>query len=70
VSLLATAGAELGKFHAPHVDWKAMSPLVAVLGGSAIVLMAGIVPGRRRQRVVPAALAIVALLAARAVNIL
>jgi hypothetical protein len=46
------------------VDWKLMSPLVAVLGGSVIVLMAGLLPGRRRQRAVPAVLAIVALLAA------
>jgi NADH-quinone oxidoreductase subunit N len=64
VSLLAAAHSQLSHFHAPHVDWKGMSPLVAVLGGSVIVLMAGILPGRRKQRVLPAALAIVSLLAA------
>jgi NADH-quinone oxidoreductase subunit N len=64
VSLLAAAGSELGKFHAPHVDWKAMSPLVAVLGGSVVVLAAALLPWRRRQRAVPALLAIVALFAA------
>jgi NADH-quinone oxidoreductase subunit N len=64
VSPLAAAGSELAKFHAPHVDWKGMSPLIAVLGGSVAVLMAGLLPGRRRQRALPAGLAIVALLAA------
>jgi NADH-quinone oxidoreductase subunit N len=64
VTALAAAHSELSNFHAPHIDWKAMSPLVAVLGGSVIVLIAGILPGRRLQRVLPAALAIVALLAA------
>jgi NADH-quinone oxidoreductase subunit N len=64
VSLLASAGSELGRFHAPHLDWKAMSPLLTVLGGSAVVLLSGLLPGRRRQRVLPAALTIVALLVA------
>ncbi|HKP88708.1 MAG TPA: NADH-quinone oxidoreductase subunit N [Thermoleophilaceae bacterium] len=64
MSVLAAAGAELSKFHAPHVDWKAMSPLIAVIGGSIVVLVAGMLPGRRRQRGLPAALAIAALLAA------
>src|SRR3989440_4215593 len=62
--MIATAQSQLGHFHAPHVDWKLMSPLVAVLGGSVVVLMAGLIRGRRVQRVVPAALAIVSLLAA------
>jgi NADH-quinone oxidoreductase subunit N len=64
VSLLAAAHSELSNFHAPHVDWKGMSPLVAVLGGSVIVLLAGLLPGRRLQRALPAGLAIVSLLAA------
>ena len=62
--MIAAAQSQLGHFHAPHVDWKLMSPLVAVLGGSVVVLMAGLIRGRRVQRVVPAALAIVSLLAA------
>jgi NADH-quinone oxidoreductase subunit N len=64
VSLLADAQSQLAGFDAPHVDWKAMSPLIAVLGGSVVVLMAGLVGGRRLQRMLPAALAIVSLLAA------
>src|SRR3989440_52038 len=62
--MIATAQSQLGHFHAPHVDWKLMSPLIAVLGGSVIVLMVGLLRGRRTQRIVPAALAIVSLLAA------
>ena len=62
--MIATAQSQLGHFHAPHVDWKLMSPLVAVLGGSVIVLLAGLIRGRRVQRTIPAALAIVSLLAA------
>jgi NADH-quinone oxidoreductase subunit N len=46
------------------VDWKAMSPLIAVLGGSVVVLLAGLIRGRRWQRTGPAALALVSLLAA------
>jgi NADH-quinone oxidoreductase subunit N len=63
-ALLADAQAQLQGFHAPHVDWKGMSPLLAVLGGSVIVLIAGLVRGRRLQRALPATLAIVALLTA------
>jgi NADH-quinone oxidoreductase subunit N len=62
--IAATQSQLLGHFHAPHVDWKGMSPLIAVLAGSVVVLMAGLLPGRRRQRAVPAVLAIVSLLAA------
>src|SRR5919199_6907725 len=64
MTVLANAQSQLAGFHAPHVDWKAMSPLLAVLGGSVVVLMAGLVSGRRLQRALPAALAIVSLLAA------
>jgi NADH-quinone oxidoreductase subunit N len=41
-----------------------MSPLLAVLGGSVIVLLAGLFRSRRLQRTLPASLAIVSLLAA------
>jgi NADH-quinone oxidoreductase subunit N len=64
VSLLAAAQSQLGHFVAPHVDWKAMSPLVAVLGGSVVVLMAGLIRGPRVQRTLPAALTIASLLVA------
>jgi NADH-quinone oxidoreductase subunit N len=64
VTVLASAQSQLGGFHAPHVDWKGMSPLLAVLGGSVIVLLAGLFRSRRLQRTLPASLAIVSLLAA------
>jgi NADH-quinone oxidoreductase subunit N len=64
VTVLASAQSQLSGFHAPHVDWKGMSPLLAVLGGSVIVLLAGLFRGRRLQRTLPASLAIVSLLAA------
>ena len=62
--MIAAAHNTLGSFHAPHIDWKAMSPLIAVLGGSVVVLLAGLLPGRRVHRVVVPALAIASLLAA------
>ena len=64
MSLLAKAQSQLGGFHAPHVDWKGMSPLLAVLGGSVIVLLAGLIRGRRVQRTLPASLAVASLVAA------
>jgi NADH-quinone oxidoreductase subunit N len=64
VTVLASAQSQLAGFHAPHVDWKGMSPLLAVLGGSVIVLLAGLFRSRRLQRTLPASLAIVSLLAA------
>src|SRR5205823_2346519 len=63
-AVLAAAQTQLGHFHAPHVDWKAMSPLISVLGGSVVVLIAGLLPGRRVQRVVIPVLASASLLAA------
>src|SRR5438874_10662296 len=62
--MIAAVQNQLGPFHAPHMDWKAMSPLLAVLGGSAIVLVVGLLPGRRIQRLVAPILAIASLLAA------
>ncbi len=41
--------------HIPHVDFKGLSPLIAIVGGSLIVLMVGLIRGRTVQRaVVPA----------------
>jgi len=62
--VIGAVHSQLGPFHAPHVDWKGMSPLLSVLGGSAAVLIAGLFPGRRTQRVVVPVLAIAALIAA------
>jgi NADH-quinone oxidoreductase subunit N len=54
----------LAEVQAPHVDYEALSPLLAVAGGSIVVLMAGLLPQRVVQRVVLPALTIAALLAA------
>src|SRR4051812_15755128 len=35
----------------PHVDFKGLSPLIAVIGGSCIVLLVGLIRGRAVQRV-------------------
>src|SRR5205085_10383421 len=51
-------------FHAPHMDWKGLSPLIAVLGGSVLVLMLGLVRRRAVQRRVVPVVAIASLLAA------
>src|SRR2546428_1913005 len=56
--------AKTAAFHAPHVSWKGLSPLIAVLGGSVLLLMVGLVRGRVVQRAVVPALAIGSLLAA------
>jgi NADH-quinone oxidoreductase subunit N len=69
MTVLAKAASQLSGFHAPHMDWKALSPLVAVLAGSVVVLMAALLPGRRLQRALPPALAIGALLAALGLTI-
>ncbi len=49
----------------PHVDFAALSPLIALLGGAVVVLLVGLLGSRRvREQVVPA-LSLVALGAAR-----
>ena len=49
-ALLATA-----HLKGPHVDWAGLSPLVALLGGAAIVLLVGLLGSRLiRSQVVPA----------------
>jgi NADH-quinone oxidoreductase subunit N len=42
----------LAATHIPHVDFKGLSPLIAVVGGSLIVLMVGLIRGRTVQRLV------------------
>jgi NADH-quinone oxidoreductase subunit N len=50
--------------HIPHIDYKGLSPLFAVVGGSVIVLMVGLIRGERVQRLLLPALAAGSLLAA------
>jgi NADH-quinone oxidoreductase subunit N len=39
----------------PHIDWAAMSPLVALIGGALVVLLVGLLPSRAvRERGIPA----------------
>ena len=39
----------------PHIDWAALSPLTALIGGALVVLIVGLLPGRGvRERGVPA----------------
>jgi NADH-quinone oxidoreductase subunit N len=49
---------------APEIDYKALSPLMAVLVGSVVVLMVGLVRGRAVQRVIVPVLTAVTLLIA------
>src|SRR2546425_6717703 len=66
---LASAHSQLGAFHAPHVDWKGLSPLIAVIGGSVLVLMVGLFRARAVQRALIPVLAIGSLLAAIGLSI-
>jgi NADH-quinone oxidoreductase subunit N len=50
--------------HIPHIDFKGLSPLIAVVGGSLVVLMAGLIRGRTVQRVVMPLLAAATLITA------
>jgi len=45
----------------PHVDFAALSPLIALLGGAVVVLLAGLIGSRRLQERFVPALALVAL---------
>ncbi|ADB49593.1 NADH-quinone oxidoreductase subunit N [Conexibacter woesei] len=56
-SALVTAAAR-----APHIDWAAMSPYIALAAGGVVVLMAGVFTGRAARHVTPL-LSLVALLA-------
>ena len=54
----------LAQAQAPAIDYKALSPLFAVLGGSIVVLMVGLIRARVARAVVVPALAAVSLIAA------
>ncbi len=56
----------LAQIEAPQIDYLALAPILATLGGSLVVLMAGLLRGRVVQRVIVPALTVVALLAAAA----
>ena len=48
------------KVHGPHIDWAAFSPIVALLAGSIVVLVIGLLRARVvREHVVPAAALVV-----------
>jgi NADH-quinone oxidoreductase subunit N len=64
--MLAAAGAVA---HAPHIDWAALSPIVALLGGATLLLLAGLFRDRVVREVAVPALAIVALAAAGGLSI-
>ena len=53
--------AEISKFNKPDIDWMGFSPLIAVLGGSLLVLMVGLLPSRGVQRGLVPVLAIASL---------
>jgi NADH-quinone oxidoreductase subunit N len=53
----------------PHVDFKGLSPLIAVVGGSLILLMVGLIRGRTVQRTLMPVLAAAALLTAMGLTI-
>ena len=54
-------GAVLAEVKGPHIDWAALSPLIAPLAGSMIVLVAGLFRGHVVQRVVTPLLTLAAL---------
>ncbi|MEA2363451.1 MAG: NADH-quinone oxidoreductase subunit [Thermoleophilaceae bacterium] len=54
----------LADIQAPDIDYKALSPLIATIGGSIVVLMVGLLRGRRVQTVLVPALTAVSLLTA------
>ena len=54
---------------APAIDYAALSPLIALVSGTVVVLMAGLLPGRGVQRVVVPALTAAAILAAAGLSI-
>jgi NADH-quinone oxidoreductase subunit N len=59
----------LGAIDAPVIDYEALSPLMATIGGSIVVWMAGLFPGRLVQRVVVPVLTLVSLGAAIGLSI-
>jgi len=65
-SLVALASAHL---KGPHVDFAALSPLIALLGGAVIALLVGLVGSRRARTTVVPALTLLALGAALGLTI-
>jgi NADH-quinone oxidoreductase subunit N len=59
----------IAEIQAPVIDYKALSPLMATLGGSIVVLMAGLFRGRFVQTILVPALTAVSLLAAIGLSI-
>ena len=64
MTLLATA-----HIHGPYIDWSALSPLVALLGGATVVLLVGLVRTGVVRRVVVPALSLATLGAALGLSI-
>ncbi len=54
----------LAEIQAPDIDYKALSPLMATIGGSIVVLMVGLLRGRLVQTVLVPALTALSLLTA------
>ncbi len=54
----------LAQLQAPQIDYLQLAPLLATIGGSLLVLVVGLVRGRRVQRVLVPALTVVSLLVA------
>ncbi|MCW3038634.1 MAG: proton-translocating NADH-quinone oxidoreductase, chain [Solirubrobacterales bacterium] len=68
-SAFLSLAASTGKIKGPHIDWAGLSPLVAILGGVVVVLMAGLLrPRFAREQLVPG-LALVSLLASLGLTI-
>jgi NADH-quinone oxidoreductase subunit N len=68
---LRTAAGEHAVTHltAPHIDYQGLAPLFAIAGGSLIVLMVGLLRGRRVHRVLLPALTVITLGAAIGLSI-
>ena len=54
----------LAATHIPHVDFKGLSPLIAIVGGSLAILMVGLIRGRMVQRTLMPLLTAATLIAA------
>jgi NADH-quinone oxidoreductase subunit N len=59
----------LAATHIPHVDFKGLSPLIALVGGSCIVLLVGLIRGRTVQRLVMPVLTAATLITAIALTL-
>ena len=59
----------LGAAKAPEIDYQGLSPVFALAGGTVVVLLAGLLPGRFAQRTLVPLLAVAALLTASGLTI-